>query len=360
MEAGKILNFFFLIFAVLGGIDYFFDSKYGIGKEFERGIKCAGQLILCMVGFITLAPLLGDALLTLCGPFLEKIGSDPSLMAGILFAVDCGGAPAAEEMASSREMAILNGYFVASMFGNAVGGNLFLSLMAVNPKRRSFVLYGLAIGLAAIPAGCLVGSLLIGISPRDVFSDLLPLILLSVLLITAMALWTGVLLRILRIFGKCNVFLCIAGLLLAAAGELCGLELLPERTPFSEIMTLVGQIVLVLAGVFPLLSLALRFLERPLEKISERAGLSVTDTRGVVVCLVNCYPSIDRLPEMTDMGIVLNTAFGSVAGYALGDHFAYTSSAAPELVVPMIIAKVSAGVLAIGIAFLLRRFIIRK
>lgn len=358
MQAGRFLNIIFLIFAVLGGIDYFLDNRFGIGKEFERGIQCSAELILCMVGFMTLAPFIGDILQKICGPLLEKTGADPSLLAGILFSIDCGGAPAAQNMSLSKEAAILNGYFVASMFGSAIGGNVVLSLLAVKKEQRGLVLFGLAVGFATIPAGCIIGAFMVGISAKTVFFNMLPLMLLAALLIGAMILCTNALLVFLKGFGKMNVALCVLGLLIAAAGELCGFEVLPARYPFTEIMTTIGQIVLVLTGVFPFMGIFLKLFDRRIESLSCRTGLSLLDIKGLIMDSVNCFSSIRRLPEMTDMGIVLNTAFGVGGGYALGDHFAYAASTAPELVLPLIAAKLGAGAVSIAACVLLRKYIL--
>lgn len=356
--ASRILNLVFFFFAVLGGIDYFLDNKFGIGEEFERGISCAGKLILSMMGFMTLAPVLGNLVGRLCGPALIRMGSDPSLMAGILFSVDGGAVPAASSMALTEDAAIINGYFVSAMFGSAFGGNAVLSLLAIDKGRRNKVLFGLALGFASVPFGCIVGASMLKISVRTVLTDLFPLLILSAALFLLMGFCSSGLLKALKVFGKFNVGLCIAGILITAAGELCGFEVLPERYPFDEMMIIIGQIVLVLAGVFPLLGIILRLVSAPIQKLSDKTGLSTVDIKGLFMDMVNCFSSIDRLPEMTDMGVVLNTAFGVGAGYALGDHFAYVTSAAPQFAIPVVLAKLSAGIVSIIAAVLLKKFII--
>ena len=359
MEVSRVLNIIFFIFAAAGAVDYFLDNKFGIGEEFRRGIECAGKLTMCMVGMLTLSIVLSDWMLKIAGPAFTKVGSDPSLLAGILFAVDCGGAPAAEKMALSKEAVLVNGYLVASMFGSAMSGQSFLQLMAVKKDKRRFVLLGFAFGFASIPFGCALGALSQGIGLSFVIKDLLPLIVLSVILVVTLMLCTEVLLKVLGVLGKLNIAMCLIGVLIAALGELLGIEILPARTPFREIMGIVGNIVLVLAGVFPLMGILMQLCRKPIEKVSEKADLSVTDTRGVLNCLVSSFASIEKLPEMTDFGIVINVAFSIGAGYVIGDHFAYVSSARPEFVLPMILSKLAAGVLSLIAAFLLRKFIMK-
>lgn len=360
MEISRILNFIFFFFAAAGAVDYFLDNSLGIGEDFHRGIECAGKLTMCMVGMLTLSILFSDWMMKIAGPFLTKVGSDPSLLAGVLFAVDCGGAPAAEKMALSNEAVLLNGYLVAAMFGSALSGQSFLQLMAVKKEKRRFVLLGLAFGFASIPFGCAIGAAAEGMSLSFVVKDLLPLVILSVILVAALMLCTEVLLKVLNIFGKLNIAMCLTGLLIAALGELCGIEILPERYPFKDIMGIIGNIVLVLAGVFPMMGIALRLFKRQIAKLSEKADLSVTDINGVLSCLVSSFASIEKLPEMTDFGIIINVAFSIGAGYVFGDHFAYVSSARPEFVLPVILSKLAAGAISLLAAFLLRTAIIKE
>ena len=360
MDIGKILNVIFFIFAVIGAADYLLDNRFGIGKEFERGIRCAGTLILCMAGFMTLAPVIGRFLAPKLTPFFVKIGADPSLLAGILFSIDSGGAVTAKEMALSEEAYLLNGYLVAAMFGSAVNGNISLSVAVIRPERRRLVLFGLAIGIISIPFGCLIGGLLAGFSVKTLFGNLIPLFLLSLLLTSSIVLFSKVLEKILKIFGKGMVLLCLFGLLVCAGRELCGFSFPFELGDFGEIMVIIGKIVLCLIGVFPLLGIILKLLKKPIAKLAQKTGTSVLDLNCLIMDLVNCFSSIDMLNEMTDTGILLNCALGIGAGYALGDHFAYVTATEPGLTIPLLLGKFAAGAFSILAVALLARFIIRE
>jgi len=355
MSFSQILNLIFTFFAVLGGIDYVLDNRFGIGKEFERGLRCSANLVFCMVGFMTLAEWLGSVLTPLLGPALIKIGADPSLIAGLLLAIDSGGAVTAKQMALTEDAAILNGYFVSTMFGSAINGNITLSLLAVKPNRRKEVLLGLAMGIASIPVGCTVGGFMAGLDRKVIFGNMLPLTVLSLILVFSMVLAGDVLIKALKVFGKFMIVLTVAGVLIAALGELCGIEVLPSRMPFTEIMTTIGRIVLVLIGIFPLLGIVLKLLEKPLHQLAIRIHASDLDVKGLPVDLVNCFSTIDQLQDMTNLGILMNCAFGIGAGYALGDHFAYLTATAPWLCVPVLSAKVLAGLVSLALVFFLRK-----
>ena len=360
MDVNTILNLIFLVFAVLGGIDYLLDNRFGLGAEFERGIKCAGPLVLCMVGFMTLAPWLGKVLSPIAGPFLTSIGADPSLIAGLLLAVDSGGYVMASEMAGSEGAAILNGVFVGAMFGSAIMGNIPLSITVIRPEKRKIVLFGLAIGIAVMPFGCAAGGFLAGVDVNTIIGNMVPLTVLAALIVLAMIFASKVLEAALRIFGKITVAICVTGLIICVAGDLCHIEILPERMAFTEIMLVIGKICLCLAGVFPFLGVLLKIFEKPIERLAAKTGIGSLDIKCLIMNLVNSFSSIDRLNEMTDTGILLNCAFGVVAGYTLGDHFAYITSALPHLTVSFILGKLITGIMAVIAVLLLRKFIIGR
>ena len=54
----NVFTIIFLIFAVLGALDYLIGNKFGLGAEFERGFKFFSATALSMIGIIILAPAL--------------------------------------------------------------------------------------------------------------------------------------------------------------------------------------------------------------------------------------------------------------------------------------------------------------
>jgi len=59
--------------------------------------------------------------------------------------------------------------------------------------------------------------------------------------------------------------------------------------------------------------------------------------------------------DMDDRGKVLNMAFAVSAAFVFGDHMGFTAGFAPEMLLPVIVAKLSAGILAVAVAMLLTR-----
>ena len=76
------------VFFVLGGTDYILHNRFGLGAEFEKGILAAGRLLLCMAGFIVLAPVIAALLSPVISPIFRSVGWDPSVFALLVVAND--------------------------------------------------------------------------------------------------------------------------------------------------------------------------------------------------------------------------------------------------------------------------------
>ena len=59
------------------------------------------------------------------------------------------------------------------------------------------------------------------------------------------------------------------------------------------------------------------------------------------------------LKDMDDRGKTLNMAFAVSAAFVFGDHLGFTAGFAPEMLLPVMAAKLTAGIAAIALALLL-------
>lgn len=96
MEIDRIIFFLFSAFAVIGGLDWFFNNHLGMGEAFEKGFFSMGPLTLTMAGMIVLAPCIAKVLSPVIVPLYVWMGADPAMFVGSFFACDIGGAPLAE------------------------------------------------------------------------------------------------------------------------------------------------------------------------------------------------------------------------------------------------------------------------
>lgn len=70
---------------------------------------------------------------------------------------------------------------------------------------------------------------------------------------------------------------------------------------------------------------------------------------GIIAVLANSIPTYNMVKDMNPKGKIMAIAFSVPAATVFGDHLAYTSANEPELVVPLIVGKLAAGILAIVI-----------
>lgn len=348
-----MLNAVIFLFFVLGAADYLWDGRWGLGREFERGIKCAGQLMIVMVGFLSLSPILGSVLGPAVTPFFRALGADPSLLAGIFLSSDSGGAPLAQALALDSRAGIYNGYLVAAMLGGAMMCIIPMSMLNAKEQNRPAVIYGLVVGLFSVPFGCLAGGLLGGFSPEVLLRNTAPVAGCGFLLIFFLITFRDRVLRPFRVFSRVLIGVSLGGFVLAALKELLGLSPLAGMEPFDGIMLMIGDIALTLGGLFPLMGLVTKLLQNPIRRLASRLGMGPEEVNAILVTAVNPFPTLERLNCMEPKGAFFNCAFMVCANCALGDHLAYTMKTAPELVPAVAVGKLIGGGVALAVSFVL-------
>ena len=133
------MNFVSLImvfFSVLGAIDRIIGNRFGLGKEFEKGVMVIGSLALSMIGMIVIAPFIADILSPVIDFLVRYTPIDPSIIPSLLFANDMGGAPLAKEISSNSQFGYFNGLVIASMMGATISFTIPFSLEVVKKEQH--------------------------------------------------------------------------------------------------------------------------------------------------------------------------------------------------------------------------------
>ena len=149
--------------------------------------------------------------------------------------------------------------------------------------------------------------------------------------------------------------LITAGLGAAILEELAGITLIPGLAPLSEGFQTVGAIAIVLAGAFPLVAILTKLLRRPLMILGGRLGIGDTGAAGLIASLANSIATLNLVKDMNYRGKVVNIAFAVSAAFVFGDHLGFTAGFAPEMLVPMILGKLTGGLCAAALALLLTK-----
>lgn len=355
MSFYEILLLIFGVFALLGGIDWIFGNRLGLGGEFTEGIRAMGALALSMVGIVCLAPVLANVLKPVVVPLYALLGADPAMFAGSILACDMGGAALAKELTADPQAAALGGLLTGSMLGATLVFTIPVALGILEPSDRPAMAKGILSGVVTIPVGILVGGLAAGFPVSLVAKNLTPILLLAALVTLGLWKWENAMIRLFAVFGKGVVAVVTFGLACAVAEALTGYAILPGMAPISEGFQIVGDIACVLAGAFPLVAVVTKLLKKPLLALGKKLGINETASAGLIATLANSLATFAMVKDMDDRGKVVNVAFAVSAAFTFGDHLGFAAGFAPEYLGAMVIGKLAGGVGAVAVALLLTR-----
>ena len=355
MSVHEIIIGIMAVFAVLGALDRIIGNRLGLGKEFEEGILAMGSLAIAMIGVITLSPVLAALLKPVVVPVYRFLGADPAMFAGTILACDMGGGALAQELTADADAAALGGVITGSMLGATIVFTIPDAMGILSEKDRPAMAKGVLCGIVTIPVGVLVGGLVAGFPAVMVLKNLIPIVIIGVLI--ALGLWKAEkwMIKGFAIFGKLIVALITVGLAAAIVEALTGFAIIPGMNPIEDGFAIVGEIAIVLAGAFPLVSLLTRLLKKPLMKLGGLLGINDTAAGGLVASLANSIATFSMVKDMDERGKVVNIAFAVSAAFVFGYHLGFTAGFAPELLGAMILGKLTGGITAVAAALWLTR-----
>ena len=355
MSAHELLITIMAIFAIFGAIDRIAGNRLGMGKQFEEGILAMGSLAMAMLGIITLAPVLAALLRPIIVPVFSFLGADPAMFAGSLLACDMGGGPLALELTENRDAAMLGGVITGSMLGATLVFTIPAAMGILAREDRPAMAKGILCGIVTIPLGILAGGIAAGFSIGMVLRNLIPVVLIAVAI--AIGLWKAetAMVKGFTGFGKGVTVVVTVGLVASIVQTLTGWTIIPGLAPIEEGFQTVGAIAIVLAGAFPLVYAVTRVFRKPLMKLGKALGINDASAAGLVATLANSIATFGMVKDMDNRGKVVNIAFAVSAAFVFGDHLGFTAGFAPQMLGPMIIAKLVGGISAAALALLLTR-----
>lgn len=350
MSINDIILYIMVGFMILGAIDRIIGNKFGLGEKFEEGILAMGALAVAMIGVISLAPVLAKWLSPIVVPIYTALGADPAMFATTLLANDMGGYPLAMNLALTPEAGQFAGIILGAMMGPTIVFTIPVALGIIKKEDHKALAKGILAGLITIPIGCLAGGIAAGFDLGMILSNLVPIIIVSALLATGLALIPEKMINGFVVFGKGVVIVITIGLAAIIIETLTGIVIIPGMDPISEGFLVVGEIAIVLAGAFPMVHVITKVLSKPLMKMGKVLGMNDAAAAGMVATLANNIPMFGLMKDMDERGKVINVAFAVSASFILGDHLGYTAGVERELIFPMIVGKFVGGVTAVIVA----------
>ena len=339
---------------MLGAADKIIGNRFGLGEKFDEGFNAMGSLALGMVGMVCLAPVIADVLGQIIIPVFEAVGADPALFGAIL-ANDMGGYALSMELAQNEQAGLLAGNIISSMLGCTLVFSIPVGLGLIEAQDQPYFSQGLLIGLITIPVGSILGGLSAGFDTLLIIQNTLPVLALSLLLALGLKFIPSKMIKGCMIFGQFITIVIYIGLACAAFEYITGVVIIPGMAPIMDGMESVCGIAIVLLGTFPVLTILVNVLNKPLNAIGRKIGLDATSAAGLVFTLANSVPVYKMMKDMNIRGKIINTAWLVPATAALGDHLGFTAGVQPTMIAPVILGKLSAGVLAVILGFLMTR-----
>lgn len=352
MGINEIIVYLMVIFMAIGAIDKCLNGKLklGLGEKFEEGINAMGSLTIGMVGIIVLAPVLADILSPVVVPVYKALGADPAMFATSLLALDMGGFQLALEMAESQDAGMFAAVILGSMMGPTIVFSIPVALGIIEKEDHKFLATGIMAGMVTIPIGTFVGGLVAGYSLSLVLSNLVPIILVALLL--AFGLWKipEKMIKGFTIFGQGVVIVAILGLAIGIIQALTPLTIIPGTTPIADGISIVGSIVIVLAGAYVMVEVIVRAFKKPLMNLGKLLGMNEVAAAGMVATLANNIPMFAMMKDMDNRGKIINVAFCVSAAFVFGDHLGFVAGVAKDMIFSMIVGKLVGGITAVIVA----------
>ncbi|MGO5165616.1 MULTISPECIES: ethanolamine utilization protein EutH [unclassified Candidatus Paralachnospira] len=375
LSINSVIMFIMMIFMIVGAIDKIRGNKHGYGEKFEEGFNAMGPLALAMAGVVAAAPVLAIILKPIIVPIYELLGADPSMFATTLLACDMGGYPLAMELASNQAVGNYAGLILGTMMGPTLVFTIPVALSIIKKKDRPYLGAGVLAGMITIPIGCIVGGLVMNmtqykIGMGTILVNLIPVIIIAGLIVLGLWFKPGKMINGFNKFGT-GVTVVITILTMIAVFEyqtkiklpLFNLMVEPDAAgtiPLESGLLTCGQIAIVLIGAFPMVLWITRTFGKALNALGRRFGMDENGSAGLVATLANNIAMFNIMDQMNAKGKLLNVAFAVSAAFVFGDHLGFTAGVNSEMIFPVIVGKLVAGITALLLANLLSPKLLSK
>ena len=375
LSINSVIMFIMMIFMIVGAIDKIRGNKHGYGEKFEEGFNAMGPLALAMAGVVAAAPVLAIILKPIIVPIYELLGADPSMFATTLLACDMGGYPLAMELASNQAVGNYAGLILGTMMGPTLVFTIPVALSIIKKKDRPYLGAGVLAGMITIPIGCIVGGLVMNmtqykIGMGTILVNLIPVIIIAGLIVLGLWFKPGKMINGFNKFGT-GVTVVITILTMIAVFEyqtkiklpLFNIMVEPDAAgtiPLESGLLTCGQIAIVLIGAFPMVLWITRTFGKALNALGRRFGMDENGSAGLVATLANNIAMFNIMDQMNAKGKLLNVAFAVSAAFVFGDHLGFTAGVNSEMIFPVIVGKLVAGITALLLANLLSPKLLSK
>ena len=376
ISINSVIIFIMMIFMLVGAIDKIRGNKKVYGEQCDEGFNAMGRLAASMAGVVAAAPVLAIILKPIIVPIYSLFGADASMFATTLLACDMGGYPLAIQLAGDNA-AVGNfaGLILGTMMGPTLVFTIPVALSIIKKEDRPYLGAGIFAGMITIPIGCIVGGLVMNMTPYKmdiiaIIRNLIPVIIIAALIVVG--LWFAPL-KMINGFSKfgtgvtivITAFTAIAVFEYQTGIKFPLLNIMVEAdadgvVPLENGLLTCGIISIVLIGAFPMVLWITRTFGGALNALGKKFGMDEESSAGLVATLANNIAMFNIMDKMNPKGKLLNVAFAVSAAFVFGDHLGFTAGVNQDMILPMIIGKLVAGITAFIVANLLSGKLLEK
>lgn len=351
MSPNQVIMIIAAVFFVLGAVDRCLGCKLGFGKEFEKGFGLMGTIALSILGLTCIAPVAASILEPVIVPLFKLLGADPAMFSGTILAPDSGGYSIAAELANDPELAYFGGLIVAAVMGGVISFSIPTACGIIEKEDTRFFAVGVLSGFMVDPVGCFIGGVAAGIPVGTVLHNLVPVVIVALLIVLGLALIPQKMIRGFQVFSRGLIVIIMIGLMLGAIEKMTGIKLVEGTNPITNGFLIVGSVTLTLAGTIPFVWFLTKVASRPLEKAGRLIGVNGITVTCMLISLSSVVPAFVSFKDMNVRGKVVMGAFAASMSNALGAHLAFAAATNERYILPMFLAKVVAGILAIIVSY---------
>lgn len=377
---GQVIIYIMMGFLLIGAVSAIFNDDKGFGKEFKEGIYAIGPIFLPVAGIMVLIPVLSQLVTTYLAPIYAWLHADPSLAATTIIAGDMGGYHLAHETAGSHGAWIM-AFAVSLTAGSTIIFSIPVGLTMLDKRDHKYMALGIMSGLLAIPFAVFIITLILqsGSTPLrsdisttsasstpfdlpigNILLNLVPLVFVVVVLAIGLRFFSQAMVKIFIVFGRGLDILIKLALAVSIVQYFTGVfdafgqwplaPFIADEEDQFRALEVAGYIGVMLAGAFPMVYAIRKWLAVPLEALGKRLGFSEEGAAGILAAAANILALFRVIKYMPPRDKVLAIAFAVCAAFTFGDHLAFSANFQPNMVFPLIIGKLSGGIIAILLA----------
>ena len=378
---GTFVIYVIMACAVIGAVASIIDAESPLGREFLAGLHAIGYIFIPVAGIMAAIPYLSRFVDAAIGPAFLSVGADPAMAATSVIAVDMGGYQLAKTLALTTE-----GWIMASITGFMAGATIIFTipvgLAMLEKSDHKYMALGIMCGILSIPVGVLVSCLaltimqinvrpeiaatgeathLLALTMAGVARNIAPLIVFCLVLATCLKMFPALMIRLFLGFGRAlyavitlvlvfSIVEYFTGFFTWAFGSWGFAPIIADEEDQFRALEIAGYIGIMLAGAFPMVYLLQRFLAKPMERLGGRLGMSATGTAGLLAASANVLAMFRLVKDMPPRDKVLCIAYSVCAAFMFGDHLAFSANFQPTIILPLLLGKLSGGVVGFLIA----------